>query len=55
MRSEAEYGREAFLGIHSSHLVGIIPVGFSAILVRIFLILILSFDSSRKEANKEVL
>ena len=55
MRSEAEYGREAFLGIHSSHLVGIIPVGFSAIMIRIFLILILSFDSSKREENKEVL
>jgi TRAP-type C4-dicarboxylate transport system permease small subunit len=54
MHSEAKYGREAFLGIHSSHLVGIIPVGFSAIMVRIFLILVLSFKpTSLKKNNKE--
>tara|TARA_B100000886_G_scaffold318113_1_gene257876 strand:- start:719 stop:1231 length:513 start_codon:yes stop_codon:yes gene_type:complete len=54
MKSEAQYGREAFLGIHSSHLVGIIPVGFSAILLRIFLILVLSFDKKNESLDKEV-
>ena len=46
MKSEAEFGRKVFLGIHSSHLVGIIPVGFTAIMARIFLILLLSFDGN---------
>ncbi len=54
MKSEAEYGREAFLGIHSSHLVGIIPAGFSLIMIRIFLIFILSFDPTSRNSKKEV-
>ena len=48
VKSEAQYGREAFLGIHSSHLVGIIPFGFSLIMVRIFLIFLMSFDRNKK-------
>lgn len=39
---ELEYGKNAFLGIHSGYLVGIIPVGFTLIGVRFFLVLLLS-------------
>lgn len=52
MNSEREFGRDVFLGVHSSTLVGIIPVGFFTIMLRIFLILILSFDSSRSNQHK---
>ena len=45
--SELQYGSVVFLGVHSAYLVGIIPVGFSMILFRIFLIFIISFE--RKE------
>lgn len=48
VKSEAQYGREAFFGIHSSFLVGIIPFGFSVIMIRVFLIFLLSFDKNKK-------
>ena len=38
---EKEYGREAFLGIHSAYLVGIIPFGMGFIALRFFLNLFL--------------
>jgi TRAP-type C4-dicarboxylate transport system permease small subunit len=34
--SELEYGKEVFLGIHSSALIGIIPIGFIVISYRFF-------------------
>ena len=40
---EAEYGKEAFLGIHSRFLVAIIPVGACLIGLRFFYLLIASF------------
>lgn len=33
---ELQYGKEAFLGIHSGYLVGIIPAGFAFLAIRFF-------------------
>lgn len=53
--SEQTYGREVFLGVHSSYLVAIIPMGFFAIMLRIFLIFVLSFNKAeRANSNEEV-
>ena len=46
MKTEFEFGREVFWGIHSGFLVGIIPVGFSLIGFRFFNLLVQSFDSN---------
>jgi TRAP-type C4-dicarboxylate transport system permease small subunit len=43
-RVEQEYGKESFLGIHSSVLVAIIPFGFSLICYRFFYLFIKSFQ-----------
>lgn len=45
---EMEYGKEAFLGIHSAHLIGIIPMGMGFIALRFFLNLFLE----PREASK---
>lgn len=42
---EAEYGKIAFLGIHSKFLVAISPFGFSLIAYRFFYLFIESFSS----------
>lgn len=42
---EAEFGKVAFLGIHSKFLVAIIPVGFSLIAYRFFFIFVTSCKS----------
>lgn len=42
---ETQYGKMAFLGIHSSVLVAIIPLGFTLIGLRFFLIGLLTFFS----------
>jgi TRAP-type C4-dicarboxylate transport system permease small subunit len=44
MQIEFEYGKVAFLGIHSGFLVGIIPAGFGLISFRFFLMFLLSFE-----------
>ena len=51
--SEVKFGREVFLGVHSSQLVAIIPIGFFAISLRIFLIFILSFNKEKQKENQE--
>lgn len=43
MKTEFEFGREVFWGIHSGFLVGIIPFGFTLIGYRFFNLLIQSF------------
>lgn len=35
VKSEAQYGKMVFLGVHSKYLVGIIPMGFSLMLIRL--------------------
>lgn len=47
---ELQYGKEAFLGIHSGFLVGIIPVGMGLISLRYFLKILLSFTKEEKES-----
>ena len=49
VKTELEFGRDVFWGIHSGFLVGIIPFGFSLILIRFFIIFYLSFF---KDTNK---
>jgi TRAP-type C4-dicarboxylate transport system permease small subunit len=46
MQVEFEYGRAAFLGIHSGFLVGIIPVGVSLIAYRFFYVFLSTFTRS---------
>ena len=48
MNIEFEYGKDAFLGIHSGFLVGIIPIGFGLIALRFLLVLFLSFQVADK-------
>lgn len=43
MLVEKEFGTEAFFGLHSSHLVAIIPIGFGVIAYRFFYMFIQSF------------
>ena len=43
VKTEFEFGRDVFWGIHSGFLVGIIPFGFLLILIRFFIIFYLSF------------
>ena len=43
VKTELEFGRDVFWGIHSGFLVGIIPFGFLLILVRFIIIFLLSF------------
>lgn len=45
---ELEYGQEAFLGLHSAHLIAIIPIGMGFIALRFFLSLFLK----PREASK---
>lgn len=47
MQIEFEYGKVAFLGIHSGFLVGIIPAGFGLIAVRFLFMFLLSFPPKR--------
>lgn len=49
---EFEYGKEAFLGIHSGFLVSIIPVGFALIAFRFLAIFIESFTYNPNEREK---
>lgn len=51
-QTERKYGQDVFLGVHSSSLVAIIPLGFGLILLRIFLILVLSFDQTKGQEEK---
>lgn len=44
MQVEKEFGTEAFFGLHSSHLVAIIPIGFLLIAYRFFYMFFVSFD-----------
>jgi TRAP-type C4-dicarboxylate transport system permease small subunit len=44
VKVEAQYGKEAFLGIHSKFLVAITPFGFSLIGLRFLFLLLLSFS-----------
>lgn len=46
---EFEYGKEAFLGIHSGYLVSIIPVGFALIAYRFGTLFLLSLFESPEE------
>ncbi len=46
---EKEFGSEAFFGIHSSTLVGIIPFGFLLIAYRFVYMFIVSFESNREK------
>ncbi|MCP4912205.1 MAG: TRAP transporter small permease [Oligoflexia bacterium] len=43
VKVEAQYGKAAFLGIHSKYLVSLIPFGFSLITYRFFFLLLKSF------------
>ena len=52
-KSELKFGQNVFLGVHSAYLVAIIPFGFGLIMLRIFLILILSFDNKSIDAKEE--
>lgn len=47
---EKEFGKESFWGIHSSTFVFIIPLGFSLIGFRFFVLLLKSFSANKKEA-----
>ena len=44
LKSEMEFGREAFLGIHSAWWAGVIPVGFALMSYRFFYVFCLSFQ-----------
>lgn len=46
---EFEYGKEAFLGIHSGVLVSIIPVGFALIAYRFFTIFLVSISETQEQ------
>ena len=52
VKMEMEYGVESFLGIHSSILTMVIPIGFYLIAFRFFALLVLSFDN--KKSREEV-
>ena len=45
---ELEFGKEAFLGIHSGVLTSIIPIGMGLIFLRFFLRLLLTFTKEDK-------
>lgn len=47
VKMEAEFGKEAFWGIHSGQLVTLIPIGFGLITIRYFFNFILTFKSVR--------
>lgn len=49
-KMELEFGKEAFLGIHSGALTAIIPVGMGLIFIRFSLRFLLTF--SKEEANE---
>lgn len=49
MQIEFQYGKDAFLGIHSGFLVGIIPVGFGLIALRFFFMFLLSFSQEKNQ------
>ena len=52
-KSEFEYGKVAFLGIHSGYLASIIPVGFGLILLRFCTGIFLLFSSVKFGENTE--
>lgn len=52
MQIEFEYGKDAFLGIHSGFLVGIIPAGFGLIALRFLFVFLLSFSKSENEQGR---
>lgn len=47
---EAQYGKEAFLGIHSKYLVAIIPFGMSLIAYRFFYLFMNSWSGDSNDA-----
>lgn len=48
LKTEIEYGKEAFFGMHSSVLVGIIPVGMTLVGLRFLNLFLLSFSKESK-------
>lgn len=48
---EFQFGRAAFLGIHSGFLVGLIPLGFSLMAYRFFYLLVASNHGSAKKGK----
>lgn len=48
-RVEMEFSKEEFWGIHSGYLVAIIPFGLFLMMLRFFLLFILSFDKNAPE------
>lgn len=50
-RVEMEFSKEEFWGIGSGYLVGIIPFGVVLMLIRFFLLFILSFDKNQRELH----
>jgi TRAP-type C4-dicarboxylate transport system permease small subunit len=51
MKVELEFGKEAFLGVHSGLLVGIIPFGMGILTLRFILKLLLSFKENNEVQN----
>lgn len=48
-KMEQDFGKELFWGIHSSYFVFIIPLGFSLIAFRFFVLVLKSFTSQKRE------